>query len=216
MFSGVDAIVLGTIIAKSRTVSLTARLVTTDTAEIVGAAKAEFELDESVKQLIATPAETASTQTKESPPENATISKWFGDFGVGVHSLKIVDGRDYLLTLAVTNRNLTKKMYAAIRGDQVSNVMGTLMDSEGNQFVTDSRMVKGLAVDSYQHEGFFTPTVLGPKEGSIVMLKLYSERKRTASLGSCNVQFEFLVGTEWGDNFGKCKVHNLVTSVQAK
>ncbi|MEI9961037.1 MAG: FlgO family outer membrane protein [Limisphaerales bacterium] len=54
MFAGVDALVLGTIIPKGTNISLTAKIITTETAEIVGAAKAVFKVDETVQHLAAT------------------------------------------------------------------------------------------------------------------------------------------------------------------
>src|SRR5581483_11139917 len=51
-FAGVDALIMGTIIPKSTTiVALNAKIITTDTAEIVGAARGEFKVDTMVQQL---------------------------------------------------------------------------------------------------------------------------------------------------------------------
>jgi curli biogenesis system outer membrane secretion channel CsgG len=55
-FAGVDALILGTIIPKgTHTVSLTAKIITTDTAEVIGAARAEFKADDTVQQLESKP-----------------------------------------------------------------------------------------------------------------------------------------------------------------
>lgn len=51
-FAGVDALILGTMILKPQGISLTAKVVTTDTAEIVGAARTQFRNDDNVKQLL--------------------------------------------------------------------------------------------------------------------------------------------------------------------
>src|ERR1039457_3312642 len=56
-FAGVDALILGTIIPKgTNSVSLNAKIITTDTAEIIGAARAEFKVDTTVQQLTSKPA----------------------------------------------------------------------------------------------------------------------------------------------------------------
>ena len=47
MFSGVDALILGTIIPRGQNVAITAKIIATDTAEIVGGAKTEFKADSS-------------------------------------------------------------------------------------------------------------------------------------------------------------------------
>src|SRR5882724_5371902 len=54
-FAGVDALILGTIIPKRQNISLTAKIITTDTAEIVGAARAEFKSDDTVQQFLSHP-----------------------------------------------------------------------------------------------------------------------------------------------------------------
>jgi curli biogenesis system outer membrane secretion channel CsgG len=75
-FAGVDAIIFGTIIPKAQKISLTAKIVTTETSEIVGAARAEFDDDEYVRNLIArlkTEAKVEDTeagQTSKPPSED--------------------------------------------------------------------------------------------------------------------------------------------------
>ncbi len=60
MFAGVDALILGTIIPKGQNISLTAKIITTDTAEIVGAGRAQFKADANVQQLMSQQAATTS------------------------------------------------------------------------------------------------------------------------------------------------------------
>src|ERR1700744_2481880 len=57
-FAGVDALILGTITPKDRSVSLTAKIITTDTAEIVGATRTEFKKDDTIQELMAKPLNT--------------------------------------------------------------------------------------------------------------------------------------------------------------
>ena len=89
MFAGVDALILGTIIPKGQNTSLTAKIITTDTAEIIGAARAEFVTDNTVQQLASKPAKPEDiagvSQSLASPPP-----KPFGDLEARVESLKLV------------------------------------------------------------------------------------------------------------------------------
>src|SRR5882672_4870197 len=53
MFAGVDALVLGTMVSRvGNTMNVTAKIITVDTAEIVGAVRAEFKSDAEVQKLV--------------------------------------------------------------------------------------------------------------------------------------------------------------------
>jgi len=54
-------------------VSLTAKIITTDTAEVVGAARAEFTVDETVQQLESKP-NTAKEAPNVSEPQSPTTT----------------------------------------------------------------------------------------------------------------------------------------------
>ena len=83
MFAGVDALILGTIIPKSQTVSLTAKIISTDTAEIVGAARGEFASDSTVQKLVSQPTKPVEASSENKPPP-ALASQKFGDLLVTV------------------------------------------------------------------------------------------------------------------------------------
>jgi curli biogenesis system outer membrane secretion channel CsgG len=79
-FAGVDVLILGTIIPKNNHVSLTAKIITTDTAEIIGAARADFKSDETVKALMEKP--STENQTVFSQPKKSIASKQFGNLNI--------------------------------------------------------------------------------------------------------------------------------------
>lgn len=136
LFAGVDALILGTIIPKSSNISLTAKMIATETAEIAGAARAEFKADDVVQQLLSKPA-----KTEEPPlagqPESAPPPKVFGDLQAVVESLKLVPGDlpDYSiasLTLVITNMSESKIYGVAFHPDHYNNF--NLSNSRGDEF----------------------------------------------------------------------------------
>ncbi len=72
-FAGVDALILGTITPKNQSVSVTAKVITTDTAEIVGAGKATFKTDSNVELLL-----TNSNAQISAQEENITSHSYMG------------------------------------------------------------------------------------------------------------------------------------------
>jgi len=66
-FAGVDALIIGNIIPKNQNINLTVKIITTETAEIVGGAKAEFKIDDIVRQFMSRPAKGDSTMGDSQP-----------------------------------------------------------------------------------------------------------------------------------------------------
>src|ERR1017187_9355966 len=105
-FAGVDALVIGNIIPIGTNINLTVKIITTETAEVVGAAKAKFKTDETVQQFLHQPAQTSEAsgagQPQLSPPE-----KPFGDMQARVESLNLNLGDAIYgyatLTIIITN-----------------------------------------------------------------------------------------------------------------
>jgi TolB-like protein len=137
MFAGVDALILGTIIPKaSNSISLTAKIITTDTAEIIGAARAEFKTDETVRQLMTKPA-VAETPAEESQSEfTPAIRKPFGDLQAKVESLRVVPGDNYYgyatLTLVISNMSDSKTYGVAMSPNPYTSF--SLTNNRGDEF----------------------------------------------------------------------------------
>jgi TolB-like protein len=195
-FAGVDAIILGTVTPKKLSVAVTAKIIATDTAEIVGAAKTQFKTDDTVEQL-------ASKQTTESDPssgdsghdEKPKISKTLGDFSVELQSLRIVNGMDYLLSLNVTNVNPKKTIYVALEceGPIPGALKSTVLDPEGFQFTSYGQQVTGLCVgcSTFMGWGGAIKKIL-PHDSVPTTIKFASQPQRAASAGKCHIQLQFL------------------------
>lgn len=138
-FAGVDALILGTITPKNSKIGLTAKIITTDTAEIVGAAKAEFKSDETVQQLLAqvSKPEGASDAVGTNPTTPAaTKPKPFGDLQAKVESLKLLPGDNIYgfarLTFIITNTSATTTYGVAVNPDFYNKF--NLSNSRGDDF----------------------------------------------------------------------------------
>jgi len=214
MFAGVDAIILGTIIPKGEKISLTAKIITTETAEIVGGDKAGFKTDDTVKQLMSQ--QTAGSSAGGIDNETAKVTKKLGDLTVGSLSLQIVDGgSQYLLTMTLANTSPKKSIWVAVRGGMFGNSQPTLTTPSGVQF--GGHDVTGIPATLYQNNGFAQATEIPSGDSVPVTIKFSSLQGTAASVGAgqYTVQMEFLLGYDFNNGSGQCSVKNFVAKFTA-
>jgi TolB-like protein len=148
MFSGVDALVLGTIIPKGQNVSLNAKIITTDTAEIIGAARAEFKSDDTVQQLAAKPVKPEDP-AGASQPESTGISQQFGNLNVIIDRLRVVDYKFIEIDLTLQNTGNKNSIAVAFLHDvcyvQPCFLDSTLVAGDGTQYVSHDSGLRGIA-----------------------------------------------------------------------
>ncbi len=212
MFAGVDALILGTIIPKGNNINLTVKIITTDTAEIVGAARAQFTSDVTVQQLTSKPLVKTGGETGVSDEAKPAIVKTLDDLRVDLESLRIVNKHEYLLTMTLTNLNARKSIWAAVRMHNSTMLTGNLTDADGFQYTGSAGDVTGIAANSLQHDGFFHPTEIKPGESFPCTVKLRSYTGRPPTGGQCILQMDFLLGYNFSGNFGSA----VSKSLQAK
>jgi hypothetical protein len=209
-FAGVDALILGTIIPRGKTsISLNAEIITTDTAEIVGAAKAEFKMDETVQQLIAHPSTeaVAKDSTDNLPTQHAPkLVKSFGEKGwrIEVQSLRIVNGNEYLLTVNFVNQNSNVVGWIALNSDQrfgTWHMKSTVFDPEGYEFAATGHDISGIGF-GYWGNGFTgDATRCSPHDTISATIKYSSPPGRGAKPGPCRIKLSFLSLGQ--DGYGK-------------
>jgi TolB-like protein len=229
-FAGVDALIMGTILPKGQNISLTAKIVTTDTAEIIGAGRAQFGADTNVQQLMSQ--QSAATVGGAASLDNDApkVTKKLGDLSVGLQSLKVINGgRQYLLTLSLVNQS-KKSIWAAFNGGGMSsNMHQTIRDSNGFEFLMDSYGSLGLVATMPVRDVQFYPTGSPPapdhlnqateiKSGDSVSVtvKFYSEEHRMASQGQCSVQLEFLLSDDFNSGNGRCTQKGFLARMEAE
>lgn len=225
-FAGVDALILGTVVPKGRTVGLTAEIITTDTAEIVGAAKAEFAMDNTVEQLTNTPAppnvadNSEGTNGNHPSAQSPKIIKSFPSFTVEVDSLRVVNGSQYMVTMTLTNPSATK--YTAVGLDFDTGLgralYSVVSDPDGYQFHATVNDVSGIEVSSMRQffgfDGSFTK--MPPNDSKQATITFSSPPGRVAVPGLCHVQLQFLAFAL--DGYGKITEWNrlnLIADIKA-
>jgi curli biogenesis system outer membrane secretion channel CsgG len=220
-FAGVDAIILGTIIPKGQNISLTAKIITTETAEIVGADKAGFKTDDTVKQLMSqavTESSTGGGSAGGSDNETAKVTKSLDDLRVELQSLTIVNNRQYLLTMKLSNQAKQRNIYVALHGGMTGNAHGSVFDPDGFEFVNGDQEVTGVASTMLQipSNAFTQATKIAAGDSVSVTVQFHSMQSRTATTGNCKVQLEFLLGYDFNNNYGSCTAHSFSAKIDAE
>jgi len=222
MFAGVDALILGTIIPKGQNTSINAKIITTDTAEIVGAGRAEFTTDNTVQQLAAKPAteSNAVDNAKDLNDDKAKVVKKFDDLRVELQSLHVVNGR-FQLTMTLINQNQKKSIWVALNSNGGITPKGSITDSGGFQFLADRAGLSGIPYASYgpygYQQGGFSPAMEIKPGDSISATVAFTpfDGTRRAAPGICNVQVEFLLGHNFGGGSPSVGLNNLVCKIEA-
>ncbi len=219
MFAGVDALILGTITHKDQKIGLTAKIITTDTAEIVGAARAEFKPDETVKQLESRSTEnTGKDILGGDKKDEIVITKSFGDLRVELQPLHIVNGNEFILTMSVTNRNSKKSTWLALNtgGGFPPLLKRVVIDSDGSEFLPDMNSISGIEFSSYDSRYIVRATEIRPTDSMSTSIKFFSRAGKKPVPGSCRLQLEFLFSNDFHGNVGTARLQNFVTKIDAQ
>lgn len=225
MFAGVDALILGTIIPKgTNSVSLTAKIITTDTAEIIGAARAEFKADDTVEQLVSKPATggNAGGTSALLQDDKAEVTKSFGDLRVELQPLQIMHGQVFLLSMTLVNQNPKASIWVALHSENSNMLKSRITDSNGGEFQSwggneaTGIEISSYYVDPYQPEDFSPATEIKPNDSISATVKFFSMYSATRPTpGACNVQLELLLGHDLGSRRRTVAVENLTGKLSA-
>jgi hypothetical protein len=225
---------LGTITPKNQNITLTAKIITTDTAEIVGAGRTQFKIDDTIDALMAKPVVTnsvsnpASTGHAPAPAhdsgekksavdaDKAQVVKSIGDLHVELQSLTVVNNRQYQLTMTLENQAKKRTIYVALHGGMFGNGHGSVFDPNGFEFVNSDREVTGVTSTMLQYPtaAFTQATEIDAGESITATVTFHSGR--TATTGNCRVQLEFLTGYDFNNGYGTCTVHSLNAKMEAE
>lgn len=226
MFAGVDALIIGNLVLMGPSFQLTAKIITTETAEIVGAARSKFKSDDYLKELWLKPATDTYPLKKEGDStfeEGRATIKNFKDMGIEIQPLRIVNGSEYLLTMMITNKNSRKTIWVAANSDMYG-VKAVITDPAGNEFRNERYPVTGIpcttAPGPYVYPGMkpneFRPSKELDPRSSVTATVIFVSRTERPKLGKCNLQFEFLIGQDFDKSQCSFEPYNLVTKVEAK
>jgi hypothetical protein len=143
--------VLGTITPKDQTINLTAKVITTDTAEIVGAAKATFQTDTTIQQLLSQTAVTttdgsnASAQQTKAPAP--VMTKRFDNLLIGMMELRGLNDQSILITLSFQNLDTVKTIGVAAHSSNLGiygSIDSSLITSDGTRYFATGADLNGI------------------------------------------------------------------------
>ncbi len=223
-FAGVDAIILGTLTSKKQSVTATAKIITTDTAEIVGAAKTQFKADDTVQQLATKAAPDAPSNSGDpSSDDKPKVAKTIGDLRVELPSLKMVDSRQLLLSMNLVNLNSNRSIFVALNGDMMNTPQAALRDDAGAEFASGpyDRGVSGVpsvmySQYGYQGPGFSKAVEIRPGDSIAATVKFFSRNGRVAEPKQYSVQMEFIISYDFSNGFGRGTVNNFSAKIKAE
>jgi len=215
MFAGVDALVLGTIVPRgSDSINLTVKIITTETAEIIGAARAGFKSDGEVQKLLSQPAAVGA------PSEKAQVVKSFGDLGVELNSLIVSNEREYTLDLVLKNQNAKKSIWVAvgINPNGTGTSKAVVRSPERVEFQTWAHLVSGIETCPLSHKGtFHKATEIKPGDTIPASIKFTGNGFGPALRGECTLQLELLLGYTMNRGYDSTATpHNLVARMKAE
>ena len=214
MFAGVDVLVLGTILPKNQNINLSAKLITTDTAEIIGAARAEFKEDGTVKDLTSQPV----PQPGGSPGivDTPNITKDFGDLHVELEPLRITDERVYRLSMQMTNKNPQRSIWVALHDEGQTRIHGSVTDAAGNESGSAAGNISGIRaafLSHYNNDRMIQATEIRGGESISVTINFIAPARITP--GTCKLQLELLVAKTWNGSALPTS-YNLTTKIEAR
>ena len=215
-FAGVDALILGTIIPKGTNTTLNAKIITTDTAEIVGAARAEFVTDNNVRQLASKPAapeDIAGASQSLSP-----LPKPFGDLQAWVESLKFTPyagGTASRVTFSIIITNMSESDTYGVALKDTGNRPGKRFlnfDNErGDDFYIDT--LHGVETITPGYNGTLTEVL--PK--NILNITIEGQVNWIGTPGEYRpyrLQTEVIYGKETEGRYASSKTYNLVLDIK--
>lgn len=156
--SGVDALIIGSITPFGKNVEISARILATDSALIVGAAKARIPRSEDIDQILGRDlksAETTSQRSKEQKSDARSVKDFsaknafqtFDNFAVELDSFRTLRDGALLFALVVKNLGTNEDLLIGLNTRSDGKIGGATIDGQGNEFWTGrEENVTGLSV----------------------------------------------------------------------
>ena len=136
-FAGVDALITGNIIPVGSNINLTVKVITTETAVVVGAARAKFVIDETVKQFMSKAA-LPSDSSSVGQQNTEVVTKEFGNLRVVVNKLSRLKDGYYSVSLTFQNKSANNPIAVAMYSDRSDRLRTSLVGADGTQLKCSS------------------------------------------------------------------------------
>jgi len=214
-FAGVDALIIGNIVPMNSNIKLTVKIITTDTAEVIGASKAEFKSDDTIQQLLSNPAKTANVD-QAAPAGPAGFNRPFGDLVAKPISLRFKDGDQYYgyatATLTISNANSSATYKVAVNPDFRNQF--SLSNSRNDAFEVYKVDGIGQAFKSFVgYQGTFID--IPPQTATTVTVESQVpwQGERSGDFRPYHLQTEVVFGTDDQGRVSNPRTYNLVMDI---
>jgi hypothetical protein len=228
-FSGVDALILGTIVPMTPNIKLTAKIIATDTADIVGAGQCTFKADENVQGLLTrkAPESHPEQKTADGKPAAAKIMNQFGELSVTYESQIRMSDSTVLVNLIFANTSADKTIAVAMHGGSSSRrslrVNSSLVGADGTKWSLTTSDLTGITSG---HEDPGDLTVIEAHKELKAALSFFSGDMSSKSSTQFRLQAELVLNRDYDENQynnyrvgdtlpPKCKIVNLVMDLPA-
>ena len=152
-FSGVDAIISGTITPLQDEIRFTAKVISTRTADVLGGAKGRIPRDAEILKMV----ETRPSVATNGPPAHEPLrieenAKQIGDILLKLESMKLVvdsAGAYGYLTVTVILKNMSEKRTLAVgipTASGTSYAATVIRNAPGDEFLTSANEISGIPV----------------------------------------------------------------------
>lgn len=225
-FAGVDALIIGNIIPIGTNINLTVKIITTETAVVVGAAKAKFVSDDSVQQFLSQPAKT-SDSTGLNPNEIPNPTKQIGNLCVVLDSLLRLNDGTFSVGLTLQNKSGKNSIAVAMYHDvcfmKPCPLLTSMTGADGTQFGCDDSGLTGIRSTRSSPEPL---TEIEPNGEIKVSVRFWMRGRLSETVTSITFQSEIVVNQNYSahayDNYqsgdqnappANCKVENFVLEI---
>lgn len=156
-FSGLDAIIFGSITPLQDAVLVTIKIIATDTAVVVGAARGRITKSKEILQLLDRELDTSESATSGNEPSNAsskgyqgsTKSQEFASLSVDLNSLRFLADGSILVVLVLKNK-AKEQIGVGINSESSRTssrkIMSTLLDNNGWEYGPRDGDITGMHI----------------------------------------------------------------------
>lgn len=227
-FSGVDALILGNIATIGTNISVAVKVITTESAEIVTAAKTKFASDDTLQQLLSASTQAGDDSSAAGGKEPPLPSKKFGNLNIVIKDISFFGDGTCLVSLTFQNKNTKKPIAVAMYHDvcymKPCPLRTSLVAGDGTQFQCDDSGLTGIGSTR------FSPVPLkkiAPNEEIDASVRLRTRGRISETVASVTFQSEIMVNQDYKermyDNYRLnenelppgCKVENLVMEIHS-
>ena len=198
--AGVDAIITGSVTPLENSIRMTTKVIATDTANVIGAAKCDIAKTRAIEELLTREIDTSSQSSGSSyVPSISPKSKKVGDLVITMKSVVVASVKEVRVILDIFNQS-DEILKIRGRSENVSDEKGNSFRWGGSRGAINSR--SGL--------------ILNPKSNSTVVFKYKPRLHRDDSIKDIGANFAFTLEYEVYSKRDKSEITQSVSFTDIK